>query len=170
MINEVLGIILLTALSGVATSSAPLEEFSFVVGHWTSKGESFPESYGAAAGPASGTVDCAWGLGHAWISLESTLASSSGGPYTVHVLTAGRAGSAGLTALAVNTMSAVGVAYEGEMTGPGRAVFLGYTGKKWQRVSYSRVDKDRVEILIEESSARDGPWLRHSRATWTRRP
>jgi hypothetical protein len=167
---KIFGVLVMTALLEASSPSSPLERFSFVIGNWNSNGESFPESFGATAGPDSGTVDCVWGTKHAWISLDSTLKLPSGGSYTVHVVTAARPETTGLTAFAVNTISGAGVGYEGEMTSSDRAVFVGCAGRKWQRVSYTRVDQDHVEIFIEEAGSREGPWIRHSRQAWTRRP
>ena len=169
---SILSLLGLSAQQPGASAPAPppaLGQFAFVVGRWTSEGETFPESYGAAAGKFSGEVECRWGPQNLWIETDSAAALASGPRYTVHILVAAKPGGVELTALAVNSASAAGVTYEGRVEGPAAAVFTGHAAKKWQRVAYRRVANGDVEFSVEESSSPDGPWLRHSRAHWTPR-
>lgn len=110
-----------------------------------------------------------WGLDRAWIESDFEADASAGPRYAVHILVAANRATGATTALAVNTLSPVPIVYEGRLIAPNRVTFLGSAAGKWQKVTYELLDPERLDFLVEEAAAQEGPWKRHSHATLTPR-
>ena len=144
----------------------PMNALAFLIGDWQATSETYPEAYGPqGAGTSEGTVVAKWGAQHAWLTADFASALPAGIPYAVHVMVHYDHKSSDFVAYVVNTFRS-GVLYRGKLEAPGKVVFTGQVGSKWQRVTYRQIPEDQVEFSVEDADTESGPYRRHSRATW----
>jgi hypothetical protein len=155
----------LSASSAREIDDQPMNALAFLIGDWQATSEIYPEAYGPqGAGTSAGTVVAKWGAQHAWLTADFASVLPVGGPYAVHVVVHYDHRSSDYIAYVVNTFRS-GVLYRGKLEAPGKVVFTGQVGSKWQRVTYRELPNDQVEFLVEDADIESGPYRRHSRAT-----
>lgn len=157
---------MVSAMIQPAQDRTDLASLAFLVGEWK---VAFDAPSGAAGDAVTGVAQTRWGVDHAWIESDFVADASAGPHYAVHIVVAADRLRGIPTAFAVNTLSPVPIVYEGRQPAPDHVVFTGSAAGKFQKVSYRLLDPGHLEFLVEEATASEGPWKRHSRAVFERR-
>ena len=151
-----------------ATPEKALEELSFLVGQWTVKGQIAPATLGAA-GQFGGDVVGQWGPRKSWIRLEQTSTVGPAGSYAVVVLVFHDLVLGKLRAFSVNSYSS-GQVFEGRIVRQGEVAFTtDPASESVQRVTYARIDPERVRFSVELSKDGGDSLLPFSEAVWSPR-
>lgn len=137
---------------------------------WESGWRFFDASPESSSPAMAGEVRTRWGIDRAWIESDFVAEGPAGPRYAVHIVVAGNRTTGESMAFAVNTLSPLPIVYEGRLFGPDLVTFLGSAAGKWQKVTYRLLAPERLDFLVEQAAAPDGPWSLHSHATLTRKP